>query len=469
MATKNISLKVADADPSGYTYVGLYADSSYTKELTTNKLYTFDVTSGSTTDLFLKYKKSPFTLRFTCNSSMAYTISMSYEGTSYSIEVPVGVGYIERSFELSENATNQIIITSVVSTTVGQEVGNIELDDAAITLPYTRVVSRWNGQTHVISVDNIQTTTTTSSSTTSSSTTSSTTTLPSVTLKLKRVPTQDGTSDYMSYTFKYTITEAGKETAEKSVYVYNEDVSVPITYTAGNNPLLNVVSLSSTSLDDKYKWHSNKILYRKLEDTSYTTIDIPTTQIPLDTSVGNEVTPAIYWDGPTTDVTFNPVKDATGSAYINYTVQYVDSNYETKSVTVKDSEKTVAALTPATSSHLWIINDVSTDAEIQYRKYKYSGTIQIMRDTTLTVNTPSDIIDNIENGYTQITPVFNYTETTTTSTTSTTSTTTSTPAPAVVNMTSNVSSTAYIIVPGQEDKTVTLAANTKTGVAIDMG
>ena len=174
MATKNISLKVADTDPSGYTYVGLYADSSYTKELTTNKLYTFDVTSGSTTDLFLKYKKSPFTLRFKCNSSMAYTISMSYEGTSYSIEVPVGVSFIERSFELSENATNQIIITSVVSTTVGQEVGNIELDDAAITLPYTRVVSSWNGQTHVISVDNIQTTTTTS-------TTSTTTPLPTTT------------------------------------------------------------------------------------------------------------------------------------------------------------------------------------------------------------------------------------------------------------------------------------------------
>ena len=465
MATKNISLKVADVDPSGYTYVGLYADSRYTKELTTNKLYTFDVTSGSTTDLFLKYKKSPFTLSFKENSNMAYTISMSYNGTSYSIEVPIGSGSVERSFELPENATNQIIITSVVSTTAGQEVGNIKLDDAVITLPYTRVVSSWNGQTHVISVDNIQTTTTT---TTSSSTTSSTTTLPSVTLKLKRVPTQDGTSDYMPYTFKYTITESGKETAEKSVYVYNEDVSVPITYTAGSNPLLNVVSLSSASTGDKYKWHSNKILYKKLGDTSYSTISIPTSQIPLDTSVGNEVTPVIYWDGPTTDVTFMPVKDVSGSAYINYTVQYVDSNFETKSVTVENSEKTVAALTPATSSHLWIINDVSTDAEIQYRKYKYSGTIQIMRDTTLTVNTPSDIIDNIENGYTIITPVFNYTETTTTTTSSTTSSTTSTPAPAVVNMTSNVSSTAYIIVPGQEDKTVTLAANTKTGVAIDI-
>lgn len=164
---RHVNIQVTSEDPTNKVFKGIYADSEHTMLLSSNKSYEFDINSGQSRELYIRYSQKPVTIIFKGVAKGSYKVTGNFG------EVNVSSEDVTANVEFLTDTSPYVDVTfsSIDSTTEGYEIGDMRVGGALVhSLPYylQNVVP---GQQIEVNVEIGETTTTTTSSTTSSTTT----------------------------------------------------------------------------------------------------------------------------------------------------------------------------------------------------------------------------------------------------------------------------------------------------------
>lgn len=161
---RHVNIQVTSEDPTNKVFKGIYADSEHTMLLSSNKSYEFDINSGQSKELYIRYSQKPVTIIFKGVAKGSYKVTGNFG------EVNVSSEDVTANVEFLTDTSPYVDVTfsSIESTTEGYEIGDMMVGGALVhSLPYylQNVVP---GQQIEVNVEIGETTTTTTSSTTSS-------------------------------------------------------------------------------------------------------------------------------------------------------------------------------------------------------------------------------------------------------------------------------------------------------------
>lgn len=154
---RHVNIQVTSEDPTNKVFKGIYADSEHTMLLSSNKSYEFDINSGQSRELYIRYSQKPVTIIFKGVAKGSYKVTGNFG------EVNVSSEDVTANVEFLTDTSPYVDVTfsSIDSTTEGYEIGDMRVGGALIhSLPYylQNVVP---GQQIEVNVEIGETTTTT--------------------------------------------------------------------------------------------------------------------------------------------------------------------------------------------------------------------------------------------------------------------------------------------------------------------
>lgn len=159
---RHVNIQVTSQDPTNKVFKGIYADSEHTMLLSSNKSYEFDINSGQSKELYIRYSQKPVTIIFKGVAEGSYKVTGNFGEVNVSSEdVTANVEFLTDTSPYVD-----VAFSSIESTTEGYGVGDIEVGGALVhSLPYY-LQNAVPGQQIEVNVEISETTTTTTSSTT---------------------------------------------------------------------------------------------------------------------------------------------------------------------------------------------------------------------------------------------------------------------------------------------------------------
>lgn len=157
---RRVNIQVTSEDPTNKVFKGIYADSEHTMLLSSNKSYEFDINSGQSKELYIRYSQKPVTIIFKGVAKGSYKVTGNFG------EVNVSSEDVTANVEFLTDTSPYVDVTfsSIESTIEGYEIGDMRVGGALVhSLPYylQNVVP---GQQIEVNVEIGETTTTTTES-----------------------------------------------------------------------------------------------------------------------------------------------------------------------------------------------------------------------------------------------------------------------------------------------------------------